>query len=425
MSRIIKEEKRLVVPEHVTIPFIEGDGVGKEITSVCLAVVDAAVNAAYKGKRQIKWKEVLAGEKAFKYTGKWLPNETMQAFKEYIVGLKGPLTTPVGGGIRSLNVALRQELDLYVCLRPVRWFKGVESPLKKPQDVDMYIFRENTEDIYAGIEWEQGSDDAKKFLAFLVNEMRVTKVCFPDTSGFGVKPVSIEGTERLVRAAIRYAIKRKLPSVTLVHKGNIMKFTEGGFKKWGYEMADREFAGETFSMNRYNTLVKEQGKAVADAAKEEAVKQGKVIVKDVIADAFLQNTLLHPKDYSVVATLNLNGDYISDQLAAMVGGIGIAPGANINYDTGHAIFEATHGTAPDIAGQNKANPSSIILSAVMMLEYLGWKEAGELITSAMECCFFQGLATDDLVRLMPDGKSLSTSSFRDVLIQQINCESKK
>ena len=425
MSRIIKEEKRLVVPENVTIPFIEGDGVGKEITSVCLAVVDAAVNAAYKGKRQIKWKEVLAGEKAFKYTGKWLPNETMQAFKEYIVGLKGPLTTPFGGGIRSLNVALRQELDLYVCLRPVRWFKGVESPLKNPQDVDMYIFRENTEDIYAGIEWEQGSDEAKKFLTFLVNEMRVTKVRFPDTSGFGVKPVSIEGTERLVRAAIRYAIKHKLPSVTLVHKGNIMKFTEGGFKKWGYEMADREFAGETFSMNRYNALVKEQGKAVADAAKEEAVKQGKVIVNDVIADAFLQNTLLHPKDYSVVATLNLNGDYISDQLAAMVGGIGIAPGANINYDTGHAIFEATHGTAPDIAGQNKANPSSIILSAVMMLEYLGWKEAGELITSAMECCFSQGLATDDLARLMPDGKSLSTSSFRDVLIQQINCESKK
>ena len=255
--------------------------------------------------------------------------------------------------------------------------------------------------------------------------MRVTKVRFPDTSGFGVKPVSIEGTERLVRAAIRYAIKHKLPSVTLVHKGNIMKFTEGGFKKWGYEMADREFAGETFSMNRYNALVKEQGKAVADAAKEEAVKQGKVIVKDVIADAFLQNTLLHPKDYSVVATLNLNGDYISDQLAAMVGGIGIAPGANVNYDTGHAIFEATHGTAPDIAGQNKANPSSIILSAVMMLEYIGWKEAGELITSAMECCFSQGLATDDLARLMPDGKSLSTSSFRDVLIQQINCESKK
>lgn len=425
MSRIIKEEKRLVVPENVTIPFIEGDGVGKEITSVCLAVVDAAVNAAYKGKRQIKWKEVLAGEKAFKYTGKWLPNETMQAFKEYIVGLKGPLTTPVGGGIRSLNVALRQELDLYVCLRPVRWFKGVESPLKNPQDVDMYIFRENTEDIYAGIEWEQGSDEAKKFLTFLVNEMRVTKVRFPDTSGFGVKPVSIEGTERLVRAAIRYAIKHKLPSVTLVHKGNIMKFTEGGFKKWGYEMADREFAGQTFSMNRYNALVKEQGKAVADAAKEEAVKQGKVIVKDVIADAFLQNTLLHPKDYSVVATLNLNGDYISDQLAAMVGGIGIAPGANVNYDTGHAIFEATHGTAPDIAGQNKANPSSIILSAVMMLEYIGWKEAGELITSAMECCFSQGLATDDLARLMPDGKSLSTSSFRDVLIQQINCESKK
>lgn len=372
-------------------------------------------------QKKIKWKEVLAGEKAFKYTGEWLPEETMQAFREYIVGLKGPLTTPVGEGIRSLNVALRQELDLYVCLRPVRWFKGVESPLKRPQDVDMYIFRENTEDIYAGIEWEQGTPEACKFLKFLTEEMGVKKVRFPETSGFGVKPVSIEGTERLVRAAICYAIKNRLPSVTLVHKGNIMKFTEGGFKKWGYALADREFAEETFSMNRYNAILKADGTEAADETLKQAKEAGRVIVKDVIADAFLQNTLLHPKDYSVVATLNLNGDYISDQLAAMVGGIGIAPGANINFDTGYAIFEATHGTAPDIAGQNRANPSSIILSAVMLLGYVGWHEAASLITKAMEECFRQGLATEDLARLMPDGKSLKTSSFRDVLIQQINC----
>lgn len=421
MSRIKNENGRLMIPDTLTVPYIEGDGVGQEITSVCIAVTDAAIAVAYKGKKKIKWKEVLAGEKAFKYTGEWLPEETMQAFREYIVGLKGPLTTPVGEGIRSLNVALRQELDLYVCLRPVRWFKGVESPLKRPQDVDMYIFRENTEDIYAGIEWEQGTPEACKFLKFLTEEMGVKKVRFPETSGFGVKPVSIEGTERLVRAAICYAIKNRLPSVTLVHKGNIMKFTEGGFKKWGYALADREFAEETFSMNRYNAILKADGTEAADETLKQAKEAGRVIVKDVIADAFLQNTLLHPKDYSVVATLNLNGDYISDQLAAMVGGIGIAPGANINFDTGYAIFEATHGTAPDIAGQNRANPSSIILSAVMLLGYVGWHEAASLITKAMEECFRQGLATEDLARLMPDGKSLTTSSFRDVLIQQINC----
>lgn len=421
MSRIKNENGRLMIPDTLTVPYIEGDGVGQEITSVCIAVTDAAIAVAYKGKKKIKWKEVLAGEKAFKYTGEWLPEETMQAFREYIVGLKGPLTTPVGEGIRSLNVALRQELDLYVCLRPVRWFKGVESPLKRPQDVDMYIFRENTEDIYAGIEWEQGTPEACKFLKFLTEEMGVKKVRFPETSGFGVKPVSIEGAERLVRAAICYAIKNRLPSVTLVHKGNIMKFTEGGFKKWGYALADREFAEETFSMNRYNAILKADGTEAADETLKQAKEAGRVIVKDVIADAFLQNTLLHPKDYSVVATLNLNGDYISDQLAAMVGGIGIAPGANINFDTGYAIFEATHGTAPDIAGQNRANPSSIILSAVMLLGYVGWHEAASLITKAMEECFRQGLATEDLARLMPDGKSLKTSSFRDVLIQQINC----
>lgn len=425
MGKITKDNKRLIVPDVVTIPFIEGDGVGEEITSVCQAVVDAAVQVAYKGKRQIKWREVLAGEKAFKHTGEWLPKETMQAFKEYMVGIKGPLTTPVGEGIRSLNVALRQELDLYVCLRPVRWFQGVASPLKEPQKVDMCIFRENTEDIYAGIEWEQGTAEAKKFLKFLVDEMGVTKIRFPETSSFGVKPVSVEGTERLVRAAIRCAIKYKLPSVTLVHKGNIMKYTEGGFKNWGYRVADNEFSEETFSTKTYESLLKIWGKEIADEEKAKAIKEGKVIVKDVIADAFLQNTLLRPEDYSVIATLNLNGDYISDQLAAMVGGIGIAPGGNINYESGHAIFEATHGTAPDIAGKNKANPSSLILSAVMLLDYIGWKEAGKLITDSMEICFSNGWATEDLARFMADGKALGTSSFRDILIQQINSTNKK
>ncbi len=394
MSKITKEKGRLVIPDCVTIPFIMGDGVGAEITPATQAIVDAAVYAAYQDKRGIEWMEVLAGEKAFNATGSWLPEETMQAFKEYFVGIKGPLTTPIGGGIRSLNVALRQELDLYVCLRPVRWFRGVVSPVKAPQKVDMHIFRENTEDIYAGIEWEQGTPEAKKFYRFLHDEMGVTKVRFPETSSFGVKPVSKEGTERLVRAAIRYALTNGLPSVTLVHKGNIMKFTEGGFKKWGYELAEREFADE--------------------------LREGKIIIKDVIADAFLQNTLLIPEEYSVIATLNLNGDYISDQLAAMVGGIGIAPGANINYDSGHAIFEATHGTAPNIAGKNSVNPSSLLLSAAMMLEYFGWNEAASLITSAMECAFESCKATHDLARFMPDGVSLSTTGFRDLIVSIIN-----
>ena len=409
---------RLNVPDTVEIPFIEGDGVGAEITPVMQSVVDAAVGKAYGG-RQIEWKEVLAGEKAHKITGSWLPEETMQAFRDYRVGIKGPLTTPVGGGIRSLNVALRQELDLYVCLRPVRWFRGVVSPVKEPQKVDMHIFRENTEDIYAGIEWMAGTPEAEKFLKFLTDEMGVKKVRFPQSSSFGVKPVSREGSQRLVRSALEYAVTRKLPSVTLVHKGNIMKFTEGGFKNWGYDVAEAEFAEQTFTTRQYDAIKKEQGAEAADRAMEAAKTAGKVIVKDVIADAFLQNTLLIPEEYSVIATLNLNGDYISDQLAAMVGGIGIAPGANINYLTGHAIFEATHGTAPNIAGKDTVNPSSLLLSAVMMLEYLGWKEAALLITGAMESSFEAGRATGDLARFMPGGTALSTSAFGEELLGRL------
>jgi isocitrate dehydrogenase len=394
--KITKKDGKLIVPDKVTIPFIEGDGVGVEITPVTQRIVNAAIDKAYTGKRSIEWKEVLAGEKAFNKTGSWLPDETMDIFRDYIVGIKGPLTTPVGGGIRSLNVALRQTLDLYVCLRPVRWFKGVESPVKEPGKVNMVIFRENTEDIYAGIEWLQGTPEAEKFLRFITDEMGVTKVRFPETSSFGVKPVSVEGTERLVRSAIEYALEHKLPSVTLVHKGNIMKYTEGGFKQWGYALAEREFPDLTTT--------------------DPAQAAGKVLIKDVIADAFLQNTLLIPEEYAVIATLNLNGDYISDQLAAMVGGIGIAPGANINYVSGHAIFEATHGTAPTIAGKNTVNPSSLLLSSVMMLEYMGWKEAAGLITSAMEKAFTQGRATHDLARFMPDGTSLGTKEFGDAII---------
>lgn len=394
MSQItINSAGKLQVPSNPTIPYIEGDGVGAEITPVMKQIIDAAVEKSYNGERKIEWLEVLAGEKAYKQTNSWLPNETIEALQKYLVGIKGPLTTPIGGGIRSLNVALRQTLDLYVCLRPVRWFKGVSSPIKEPQKVNMDIFRENTEDIYAGIEWEAGTEEARKFYAFLEKELNVDSVRFPESSAFGVKPVSKEGSERLIRSACIYALEHNLPSVTLVHKGNIMKFTEGGFKKWGYELVEREFAQE--------------------------LAEGKLVVNDCIADAFLQNTLLKPEAYSVIATLNLNGDYISDQLAAMVGGIGIAPGGNINYQTGHAVFEATHGTAPDIAGKNIVNPCSILLSANMMLDYMGWSEAATLIEEALEYHFKEGLATHDLARFMENGTSLSTTEFSDKIVEYI------
>ena len=419
MGKITIKNGKLQVPDSPVIPFIEGDGIGVDIWPATRRIVDAAVARCYGGKRKIEWKEVLAGEKAFQQTGNWLPEETLENFREYLVGIKGPLTTPIGGGIRSLNVALCQELDLYVCQRPTRYFQGVVTPLKRPQDVDMVIFRENTEDIYAGIEWQTGTPEAKKILDFLVNEMGVKKIRFPETSSFGIKPISKEGTERLVRAAIRYAIDHKLPSVTLVHKGNIMKFTEGSFKNWGYELAQREFGEQTFTWAEWERIKKAEGEEAANAAQTAAVEAGKVIVKDAIADAFLQWTLLKPREFSVIATPNLNGDYISDQLAAMVGGIGIAPGANINYMTGHAIFEATHGTAPIHAGKNKANPCSLLLSAVMMLQYMGWNEAGEAIVSAMESAFGEGKATYDLVRFMDGGTKLSTSEFADLLISRI------
>lgn len=370
-----------------TIPIINGDGVGPEVTAAMRRILDSAVSKAYSGDRRIDWLEVPAGQKAYDKYGTYLPSDTMEAFKHYHIGIKGPLTTPIGGGIRSLNVALRHGLDLYVCLRPVRWFRGIVSPVKHPEKVDMVVFRENTEDIYSGIEWQEGTPEAAKFYHFLKDEMGVDKVRFPQTSSFGVKPVSREGSERLVRAACKYALEHDRPTVTLVHKGNIMKYTEGSFKAWGYALAEREFGTELAS--------------------------GRLNVNDCITDAFLQNALLKPEKYSVIATLNLNGDYISDMLAAQVGGIGIAPGANINYETGDAIFEATHGTAPDIAGKDIVNPCSNILSGVMMLEHLGWNEAAQKIYSALEHSFAQGFATADLASLMPEGKPLGTKNFTE------------
>jgi isocitrate dehydrogenase len=397
---------KLNVPDNPTIPFIEGDGTGVDIWPASQLVFDKAVEKAYNGKRKITWKEVLAGEKAFNKTGNWMPEETLNTFKEYLVGIKGPLTTPVGGGIRSLNVALRQELDLYACVRPVRWFKGVPSPVKEPHKTDMVIFRENTEDIYAGIEFQEGTEENRKFLQLLKDNFAKSykKIRFPETSGIGIKPVSKEGTERLVRAAIEYAIEQRKPNVTLVHKGNIMKFTEGGFRDWGYALAKSEF-----------------GAVDLDGGPWQVIEKGdhKIIVKDSIADAFLQQILLRPDEYSVVATLNLNGDYISDALAAIVGGIGIAPGGNVNYVTGHAIFEATHGTAPKYAGQDKVNPGSVILSGVMMLEYLGWLEAADLIYKGLEAAISKKRVTYDFHRQMEGATLLKCSEFAQEVVKNM------
>jgi isocitrate dehydrogenase len=418
-SKITVNNGVLNVPNNPVIPFIEGDGIGADIWAASVRVFDAAVEKAYGGTKKVEWKEILAGEKAFNQTGEWLPKETIQAVKDYIIAIKGPLTTPVGGGIRSLNVAIRQELDLYTCLRPVRYFSGVPSPMKHPEYVDMVIFRENTEDIYAGIEWMAGTDDAKKVIAFLTGEMGVKKIRFPETSSIGIKPVSVEGSERLIRAAIKYAVKHKKPSVTIVHKGNIMKFTEGGFKQWGYALAEREFANETFTWTEYDRIAAEKGVDAANAAQKTALASGKVLVKDSIADAFLQQIQLRPQEYSVIATLNLNGDYVSDALAASVGGIGIAPGANINYITHHAVFEATHGTAPKYAGLDKVNPSSVILSGAMMFEHLGWVEVTNLIYAGIENSINKKIVTYDFARLMEGATEVKCSEFGDAIIENM------
>ncbi|HYU42208.1 MAG TPA: NADP-dependent isocitrate dehydrogenase [Vicinamibacteria bacterium] len=443
----------LSVPSHPIVPYVEGDGTGRDIWRASQRVFDAAVEKAFGGKRKIAWLEVLAGEKAFNQTKEWLPAETLDAFRTYLVGIKGPLTTPIGGGIRSLNVALRQELDLYVCLRPVRYFKGVPSPVKRPEDVDMVIFRENTEDIYAGIEWAAGTPEAQKVIAWLQTEMQVKKIRFPETSGIGVKPVSREGTERLVRAAVRYALDFKRKSLTLVHKGNIMKFTEGAFRDWGYALATREFRAEVVTERESWILAnKEKDASTTVEANARAIEPGydlmtedqkgkarkeveaalallpthgdgrwksKVLVRDAIADIVLQQVLTRPKDFEVIATPNLNGDYLSDALAAQVGGIGIAPGGNINYTTGHAIFEATHGTAPKYADLDKVNPGSVILSGGMMLRYLGWGEAADRIESALEKTIGQKRVTYDFERQMEGARVLKTSEFASAIIENL------
>lgn len=418
-EKISMTNGQLQVPNHPIIPFIEGDGIGPDIWRASVRVFDAAVEKAYGSKRKIEWKEVLAGEKAFQQTGEWLPKATLDAFKEYLVSIKGPLSTPVGGGIRSLNVAMRQELDLYACIRPVRWFNKVPSPVKHPEKVNMVIFRENTEDIYAGIEYMYGTPEATKLLNFLQNEMGVTKIRFPETSSLGIKPVSKEGSERLIRAAISYALEQKLPSVTLVHKGNIMKFTEGGFKTWGYELALREFGEQVYTWEQWEATKKANGEEDANREMNVAIAHKKLIIKDVIADNFLQQILLAPQDFSVVATLNLNGDYISDALAAAVGGIGIAPGANVNYSTGYAVFEATHGTAPRFANTDTMNPSSVILSGVMMLEYMGWKEAADIIVHGLSTAIARKRVTIDFYKLMDDATLVKTSEFADEVIKHL------
>tara|TARA_B100001142_G_scaffold324558_1_gene376509 strand:- start:1143 stop:2366 length:1224 start_codon:yes stop_codon:yes gene_type:complete len=403
-NKIVFDNNQLIVPNNPIIPFIEGDGIGPDIWHASQMVLDYAVRTAYGDQKKIIWKEIYAGEKAFNEKNSWLPDESLDSIKKYLIAIKGPLTTPVGGGMRSLNVTLRQVLDLYACVRPVTWFKGVPSPVKDPSLVDMVIFRENTEDIYAGIEWPHGSDDLEKVKNFLMNEMDVTNIRFPDTVSLGVKPVSVEGTERIVRAALKYAITHNRESVTLVHKGNIMKFTEGKFKEWGYELAKKEFNSSDYEGGPWQ-VIDNNG--------------NEIIVKDVIADAFLQQILLRPSEYDVICTLNLNGDYISDALAAIVGGIGIAPGANINYTTGHAIFEATHGTAPKYAGKDMVNPSSVILSGVMMLEYMGWQEAADLIINGIEKSINNKTVTYDFHRLMKDAEKVSCSGFGKAIIDNM------
>ncbi len=422
-SKIQFIDGKLKVPNNPIIPFIEGDGIGPDIWNATVRVFDAAVLKSYGDDKKIEWMEVYAGEKANDVYGEntWLPQETLDVINEYLIAIKGPLTTPVGGGIRSINVALRQELDLYVCLRPVTWYKGAPTPIKDPQLIDMAIFRENTEDIYAGIEFEGGSEDSKKFLDLMKNNFseRFDKIRFPNTVGIGIKPVSKEGSQRLVWDAIEYAIRHKRKSVTLVHKGNIMKFTEGSFKEWGYAIAEKRFSDSTFTWAEYDRIVEKEGKEVADKIYDEAIDSGKVIIKDVIADAFLQQILLRPKEYDVIATMNLNGDYISDALAAQVGGIGISPGANINFITGKAIFEATHGTAPKYAGLDKVNPGSLILSGEMMLRYLGWDDAADLIVKAMNKTIGDKTVTYDFARLMDNAKKVKCSEFADALIDNM------
>ncbi len=419
-EKITIQNGELQVPNNPIIPFIEGDGTGPDIWAASQKVLDAAVEKAYKGEKKIAWYEVFAGEKAYNKFNEWLPEDTLTAIREYIVAIKGPLTTPIGGGIRSLNVALRQELDLYVCLRPVRYFNGVPSPVKRPELVNMVIFRENTEDIYAGIEWQAGSPEVKKVLDFIQNEMGVSKIRFPETSGIGIKAVSSEGTKRLVRSAIEYAIQHERKSLTIVHKGNIMKFTEGAFKNWGYEVAEQEYADKTFTWSEYDRIKEEKGVEAANQAQKEAEAAGKIIVKDAIADIALQQVLTRPVEFDVIATMNLNGDYLSDALAAQVGGIGIAPGANINYISGHAIFEATHGTAPKYAGKDVVNPGSVILSGVLMLEHLGWQEAADLIYKGMEKSIHDKTVTYDFARLMEGATEVKCSEFGNLIIKNMD-----
>lgn len=420
-AAITIKDGKLNVPRNPIIPFIEGDGIGPDVTNASQKVIDAAISKAYGQTRKIHWMEVYAGEKANQLSGKWLPEETLDACREYLVAIKGPLTTPIGGGIRSLNVALRQILDLYVCLRPVRWFNGVPSPVKRPEAVDMVIFRENTEDIYAGIEFEQGTDDCKKFINLMKEHFPTSydKIRFPDSSGIGIKPVSQEGTDRLISAAIQYAIQNKRKSVTIVHKGNIMKFTEGAFRNWGYELGETQFKDNCYSWDQWQRTAAQKGTEAANDEQQQAEADGKILIKDAIADITLQQILTRPDEFDVIATMNLNGDYLSDALAAQVGGIGIAPGGNINYDTGHAIFEATHGTAPKYANQDKVNPGSLLLSGEMMLRYMGWTEAADYIVDSMDKTIASKVVTYDFARLMDGATEVKCSEFADELIKNM------